>query len=130
VRTGFATLEHTFANDWVAKLQLNHQVNGYDAALAGAAAGNPDPLTGEGVSLWLGKYVGKTVSNAADFYVAGISACSAASMSWWSVAVPRASAGPIPATARRRGSRIPCRTEAGMATLPNRSGSAPATTMK
>lgn len=71
VRTGFTTLEHTFANDWIAKLQLNHQVNGYDAALAGAAAGNPDPLTGEGVSLWLGKYVGKTVSNAADFYVSG-----------------------------------------------------------
>ncbi|KAG1471715.1 hypothetical protein G6F54_014480 [Rhizopus delemar] len=43
VLTGFATLEHTFSNDWVAKLQLNHQVNGYDAALAGAAAGNPDP---------------------------------------------------------------------------------------
>ncbi|HCT25622.1 MAG TPA: TonB-dependent siderophore receptor, partial [Stenotrophomonas sp.] len=37
VRTGFATLEHTFDNDWVAKLQINHQVNGYDAALAGAA---------------------------------------------------------------------------------------------
>ncbi|MDF2481943.1 MAG: TonB-dependent siderophore receptor [Stenotrophomonas indicatrix] len=71
VRTGFATLEHTFDNDWVAKLQLNHQVNGYDAALAGAAGGNPDPVTGEGVSLWLGKYVGKTVSNAADFYLSG-----------------------------------------------------------
>ncbi|MDC6711420.1 hypothetical protein OEZ76_27785, partial [Leclercia adecarboxylata] len=59
-RTGFATLEHTFANDWVAKLQLNHQVNGYDASLGAAAGGNPDPVTGEGVSMWLGQYIGKT----------------------------------------------------------------------
>lgn len=70
-RTGFATLEHTFANDWVAKLQLNHQVNGYDASLGAAAGGNPDPVTGEGVSMWLGQYIGKTTSNAADLYVSG-----------------------------------------------------------
>ncbi|WP_242108285.1 TonB-dependent siderophore receptor [Luteimonas aquatica] len=70
-RTGFATLEHRFGDDWIAKLQLNHQVNGYDAALGAAASGNPDPLTGTGVGLWLGQYVGKTVSNAADFYLSG-----------------------------------------------------------
>ncbi|MEG2805617.1 TonB-dependent siderophore receptor [Stenotrophomonas sp.] len=70
-RTGFATLEHTFGNDWVAKLQLNHQVNGYDAALGAAAGGNPDPVTGQGVSMWLGQYIGRTTSNAADLYVSG-----------------------------------------------------------
>jgi outer membrane receptor for ferric coprogen and ferric-rhodotorulic acid len=70
-RTAFATLEHTFGNDWVAKLQLNHQVNGYDASLGAAAGGNPDPVTGEGVSMWLGQYIGKTTSNAADLYVSG-----------------------------------------------------------
>ena len=70
-RTGFATLEHSFANDWVAKLQLNHQVNGYDASLGAAAGGNPDPATGQGVSMWLGQYIGKTTSNAADLYVSG-----------------------------------------------------------
>jgi len=70
-RTAFATLEHTFGNDWVAKLQLNHQVNGYDAPLGAAAGGNPDPVTGEGVSMWVGKYVGETTSNAADLYVSG-----------------------------------------------------------
>lgn len=70
-RTGFATLEHRFGNDWLVKLQLNHQVNGYDAALGAAASGNPDPLTGAGVGLWLGQYIGKTVSNAADVYVSG-----------------------------------------------------------
>ncbi|QWP79448.1 TonB-dependent siderophore receptor [Lysobacter sp. K5869] len=70
-RTGFATLEHRFGDGWIAKLQLNHQVNGYDAALGAAAAGNPDPRDGSGVSLWLGQYVGKTAANAADAYVSG-----------------------------------------------------------
>lgn len=70
-RTAFATLEHTFANDWLVKAQFNHQVNGYDAPLGAAASGNPDPATGEGVSTWEGKYVGKTVANAADVYATG-----------------------------------------------------------
>lgn len=70
-RTGFATLEHRFGDGWVAKLQLNHQINGYDAALGAAAAGHPDPRDGSGVGLWLGQYVGKTVANAADAYVSG-----------------------------------------------------------
>lgn len=70
-RTVFSTLEHYFANDWVAKLQLNHQINGYDAALGAAAAGNPDPSDGSGISLWAGKYVGKTRSDAADLYATG-----------------------------------------------------------
>ncbi|WP_250442597.1 TonB-dependent siderophore receptor [Lysobacter enzymogenes] len=70
-RTGFATLEHRFGDGWIAKLQLNHQVNGYDAALGAAAAGHPDPRDGSGVSLWLGKYVGETVANAADAYLSG-----------------------------------------------------------
>lgn len=70
-RTAFATLEHTFDNDWVAKLQLNHQINGYDAMLGAAAGGTPNPADGSGTSLWMGKYVGKTRANAADFYASG-----------------------------------------------------------
>ncbi|WP_239990026.1 TonB-dependent siderophore receptor [Corticimicrobacter populi] len=70
-RSAFATLEHHFDNGWMAKLQLNHQINGYDAALGAAAAGNPDPANGSGTSLWLGRYKGKTTSNAGDFYASG-----------------------------------------------------------
>lgn len=70
-RTAFATLEHTFDNEWVAKLQLNHQINGYDAMLGAAAGGTPNPADGSGTSLWMGKYVGKTRANAADFYASG-----------------------------------------------------------
>lgn len=70
-RTTFATLEHSFASGWVTKLQLNHQTNGYDAALGGAAGGYPDPATGRGTSLWLGKFKGRTVSDAGDLYASG-----------------------------------------------------------
>lgn len=70
-RSAFATLEHEFDSGWMAKVQLNHLINGYDSELAAVAAGNPDPLTGKGTSLWSGRYVGKTVSNTADFYATG-----------------------------------------------------------
>lgn len=74
-RTIFSTLEHSFANGWTGKVQLNYQINGYDAKL-GAANGYrtyPDPLDGSGVTLdgWLGKYVGETESKAVDGYLSG-----------------------------------------------------------
>jgi len=70
-RTAFATLEHTFDNDWLLKAQFNHQINGYDAPLGAAASGYPNPADGSGVSTWEGKYVGKTVANALDVYASG-----------------------------------------------------------
>lgn len=71
-RTAFATLEHTFDNDWLLKAQFNHQINGYDAPLGAAASGNPNPADGSRVSTWEGKYVGKTVANAIDVYASGL----------------------------------------------------------
>jgi len=70
-RTAFATLEHYFDNDWVVKLQLNHQINGYDAPLGAVGGGNPNPIDGSGTRMWVGRYVGKTRANAADFYASG-----------------------------------------------------------
>lgn len=70
-RTAFATLEHTFANDWLVKAQFNHQINGYNAPLGAAASGYPNPLDGSGISTWEGKYVGKTVADAFDIYASG-----------------------------------------------------------
>ena len=70
-RTVFATLEHSFANGWLGKVQLNHQINGYDAVLGSASSGSPNPADGSGVSIWEGKYVGETVSDALDGYVSG-----------------------------------------------------------
>ncbi|MCY1288147.1 Ferripyoverdine receptor [compost metagenome] len=70
-RTVFTTLEHYFDNDWVAKLQLNHQINGYDNRMGSIGSGFPNPADGSGTSLWLGSYVGKTTSDAADAYASG-----------------------------------------------------------
>lgn len=70
-RTGFATLDHTFANGWVGKLQYNHQVNGYDANLGAAASGFPNRADGTGVSMWVGQYIGRTTSDAFDAYANG-----------------------------------------------------------
>lgn len=70
-RTAFATLEHTFDNDWLLKAQFNHQINGYDAALGAAASGIPNPADSSGVATWEGKYVGKTVADALDIYASG-----------------------------------------------------------
>lgn len=70
-RTIFSTLEHKFDNDWVAKIQLNHQINGYDAQLGAAAGSHPNPSTGTGVSMWAGNYKGETKSDAADIYATG-----------------------------------------------------------
>ncbi|MEG0413884.1 MAG: TonB-dependent siderophore receptor [Comamonas sp.] len=70
-RTTFATLEHNFDSGWVTKLQLNHQINGYDANLGAAAGGNPNPVTGAGVKMWRGQYIGRTTSDAADVYASG-----------------------------------------------------------
>lgn len=70
-RTVFATLEHHLGNDWVTKLQLNHQINGYDTWMGSIGAGHPNPVDGSGTSLWQASYAGKTTSNAADLYASG-----------------------------------------------------------
>lgn len=82
-RTTFATLEHNFDSGWVTKLQLNHQINGYDANLGAAAGGNPNPVTGAGVRMWRGQYIGRTTSDAADLYASGPFHCLGVNMSWW-----------------------------------------------
>jgi outer membrane receptor for ferric coprogen and ferric-rhodotorulic acid len=65
----FSTLEHSFANGWVAKAQLTHQINGYDAPL-GAIQQGPFPATGLS-TLYANKYTGKTRTDAADVYASG-----------------------------------------------------------
>jgi outer membrane receptor for ferric coprogen and ferric-rhodotorulic acid len=70
-RTVFSTLEHNFSNGWVAKLQLNHQINGYDAQLGSIGSGYPDPDDGSGTDMWTGQYIGKTISDAVEVYASG-----------------------------------------------------------
>jgi len=68
-RTVFATLEHSFANEWVAKAQYNHQINGYHAEL-GSAQSSPNAVTGQS-SVYANKFTGETTSDTGDFYLSG-----------------------------------------------------------
>ena len=67
-RTGFATLEHEFANGWVGKAQYNHQINGYDAPLS--ALLSPNATTGKAMMLTRA-YYGETTSDTGDLYATG-----------------------------------------------------------
>ena len=67
-RTGFATLEHEFANGWVGKAQYNHQINGYDAPLS--ALLSPNVTTGKAMMLTRA-YFGETTSDTGDLYATG-----------------------------------------------------------
>ena len=70
-RSVFASLEHRFSNDWVAKGELSHNINGYHAVLGSASGGNPDPVTGTGVTMYHGKYTGETKTDTAELYATG-----------------------------------------------------------
>ncbi|UVL25219.1 TonB-dependent siderophore receptor [Pseudomonas donghuensis] len=68
-RTVFATLEHELGDGWVTKLQLDHKINGYHAALGSIQFDQPKP---DGTaSINAQKYTGETTSDSADLYVSG-----------------------------------------------------------
>ncbi|XKU40429.1 TonB-dependent siderophore receptor [Pseudomonas [fluorescens] ATCC 17400] len=68
-RGAFATLERSFANGWVAKAQVTHQLSGYDAPL-GSIQSAPSPDTGLS-TVYANKFTGLTRANSADIYLSG-----------------------------------------------------------
>jgi outer membrane receptor for ferric coprogen and ferric-rhodotorulic acid len=70
-RTTFASLEHRFANDWKIKGTLNQQVNDHDTQLGSASGDMPDPVTGEGMFFYWGKWEGHRVQNTFDLNATG-----------------------------------------------------------
>ncbi|WP_416193509.1 TonB-dependent siderophore receptor [Nitrobacter sp. TKz-YC01] len=67
----FVKLEHRFDNEWRVKLQLNHQIGGYDATNGCACGGFPDPLNGTGVTMWRSVWTSKAETTAANVYATG-----------------------------------------------------------
>lgn len=67
----FATLEHVFENDWVAKVAINHSSNRYQALQGYAQQDYPDRITGAGSGLWLANWNGKPEQNSIDAYASG-----------------------------------------------------------
>ncbi|KAA8701562.1 TonB-dependent siderophore receptor [Pseudomonas proteolytica] len=68
-RGAFATLERSFANGWVAKAQVTHQLSGYDAPL-GSIQSAPSPDTGLS-TVYANKFTGLTRANSAHVYLSG-----------------------------------------------------------
>ncbi|MDR9752296.1 TonB-dependent siderophore receptor [Pseudomonas sp. SZMC_28357] len=69
--TYFASLEQALANDWKLKVSLNEKVSDHDTRLASASGGNPDPVTGEGMFLYWGRWEGHRVQDTADVNISG-----------------------------------------------------------
>ncbi|MDR6713720.1 outer membrane receptor for ferric coprogen and ferric-rhodotorulic acid [Pseudomonas hunanensis] len=69
--TYFAGLEQALANDWKLKLNLDQKTTDHDTRLASASGGNPDPVSGEGMFLYWGRWEGHRVQNTADINLSG-----------------------------------------------------------
>lgn len=67
----FVTLEQRLANDWVVKGSIAHTRTDSPITLGSAGSGNPNPVDGSGMGIWLGKYRYEAVQNAYDLYASG-----------------------------------------------------------
>nr|WP_231866664.1 TonB-dependent siderophore receptor [Pseudomonas resinovorans] len=69
--TAFTSLEQRLQNDWKAKLSLNHMRNKHDTQLGSLSSGNPDPVTGQGMGFYWGRWEGDREQNTFDANVTG-----------------------------------------------------------
>lgn len=67
----FASIEHQFDNEWLAKATLSQGKSDYDELLGYAAGGNPNRVTGAGVTLYGSRWVGNPTQNSLDLYATG-----------------------------------------------------------
>ena len=67
----FASIEHQFDNEWVAKATLSQGKSNYDELLGYATGGNPDRVSGAGTILYASRWVGNPTQNSLDLYASG-----------------------------------------------------------
>ena len=67
----FATLDHYFDNDWIARLAVSRSSNRYDALQGFAGNGYADRVTGADLKLWLANWHSKPQQTALDAYISG-----------------------------------------------------------
>lgn len=70
-QTLFVSLKQTLANDWSLKVSLDRKRSQHDTLLGSASGGNPDPVSGEGMYMFMGKYKGDQVQNTLDVNISG-----------------------------------------------------------
>jgi outer membrane receptor for ferric coprogen and ferric-rhodotorulic acid len=67
----FGSVDHQFDNGWRLKGTLGRATVNYDELVGYASGGNPDRLTGKGVSLWATRWAGKPQQDSLDVYASG-----------------------------------------------------------
>lgn len=70
-QTLFASVQQKLANDWSLKVSLDRKRSQHDTLLASASGGNPDPVSGENMYMFMGKYKGDQVQNTLDVNLSG-----------------------------------------------------------
>lgn len=70
-QTIFASVEQQLAHDWKLKVSYDRKHRQHDTLLASASGGNPDPVTGEGMYMFMGKFKGDQVQDNIDVNLTG-----------------------------------------------------------
>ncbi|MFJ7792957.1 TonB-dependent siderophore receptor [Pseudomonas sp. NPDC096950] len=70
-QTLFAALEQHLANDWTLKVSYDRKHRQHDTFLGSASGGNPDPVTGAGMFMYMGKFKGDEVQDNLDVNLSG-----------------------------------------------------------
>ncbi|WP_166220758.1 TonB-dependent siderophore receptor [Pseudomonas atagonensis] len=70
-QTLFVALARQLPNDWTLKLSYDRKHREHDTLLGSASGGNPDPLTGDGMFLYMGKFKGDEVQDNLDLHLNG-----------------------------------------------------------
>ena len=70
-QTIFASVEQQLANDWTLKVSYDRKHRQHDTFLASASGGNPDPLTGNGMFMYMGRFKGDQLQDNLDVNFTG-----------------------------------------------------------
>ncbi|MBK5301075.1 MULTISPECIES: TonB-dependent siderophore receptor [Gammaproteobacteria] len=70
-QTIFASVEQRLANDWTLKVSYDRKHRQHDTLLGSASGGNPDPVTGNGMFMYMGKFKGDQVQDNIDINLTG-----------------------------------------------------------
>ncbi|WP_223591932.1 TonB-dependent siderophore receptor [Pseudomonas sp. A-R-19] len=70
-QTLFASVQQQLANDWALKLSYDRKHRQHDTFLASASGGNPDPVSGNGMFMYMGKFKGDQVQDNIDVNLSG-----------------------------------------------------------
>ena len=70
-QTIFASVEQQLANDWTLKVSYDRKHRQHDTFLASASGGHPDPVSGNGMFMYMGQFKGDQVQDNLDVNFTG-----------------------------------------------------------